>query len=87
MASDDISESAFDLNEVADRGRKQQRGAEEDLHNERDGTIGKGFDLKIKKNTLGLIGLRERAVSINGKLSVESQPGKGTTVLAVIPKR
>jgi PAS domain S-box-containing protein/LPXTG-motif cell wall-anchored protein len=48
---------------------------------------GKGFDVKVKKNTLGLIGLRERAVSINGKLSVESQAGKGTTVLAVIPKR
>ena len=47
---------------------------------------GKGFDTKIKKNTLGLIGLRERAASINGELSIKSQAGNGTTVLAVVPK-
>jgi signal transduction histidine kinase len=38
------------------------------------------------KNTLGLIGLRERAVSLNGSLRVESEIGKGTTVFATIPK-
>jgi len=48
---------------------------------------GRGFDTTIKKNTLGLIGLRERAVSINGQLSIESKPGKGTIVSVVIPKR
>jgi signal transduction histidine kinase len=47
---------------------------------------GRGFDTKVKKNTLGLIGLRERAVSINGELRIESELGKGTNVLAVIPK-
>jgi signal transduction histidine kinase len=47
---------------------------------------GKGFDTKVKKGTLGLMGLRERAVSIDGELRIESEPGKGTTVLATIPK-
>jgi PAS domain S-box-containing protein len=48
---------------------------------------GKGFDKNSKKDTLGLIGLRERAASVNGKLKIESEPGKGTVVHATIPKR
>ncbi|MEO7530442.1 MAG: PAS domain S-box protein [Sediminibacterium sp.] len=47
---------------------------------------GNGFDTTVKKNTLGLIGLRERAVSLNGQLSIQSQIGEGTTVTAIIPK-
>jgi PAS domain S-box-containing protein len=47
---------------------------------------GNGFDTTVMKNTLGLIGLRERAVSLNGSLRIESEIGKGTTVLAIIPK-
>jgi two-component system sensor histidine kinase UhpB len=47
---------------------------------------GKGFDTTVTKNTLGLIGLRERAVSLNGSLRIESEPGKGTIVSATIPK-
>jgi PAS domain S-box-containing protein len=48
---------------------------------------GKGFDKNSKKDTLGLIGLRERAASVNGHLKVESAPGKGTVVHAIIPKK
>jgi signal transduction histidine kinase len=48
---------------------------------------GKGFDVKQHSNTLGLIGMRERVLSINGKLSVVSQPGKGTTISAAISKK
>lgn len=48
---------------------------------------GKGFDKNSKKDTLGLIGLRERAASVNGKLRIESAPGKGTVVHAIIPKK
>jgi two-component system sensor histidine kinase DegS len=48
---------------------------------------GKGFDKNSKKDTLGLIGLRERAASVNGQLKVESAPGKGTVVHAIIPKK
>ncbi|MES2371054.1 MAG: PAS domain S-box protein [Bacteroidota bacterium] len=47
---------------------------------------GVGFDTTVMKNTLGLIGLRERAVSLNGSLRIESEIGKGTIVLATIPK-
>jgi two-component system sensor histidine kinase DegS len=48
---------------------------------------GIGFDTTQRKNTLGLIGLRERAVSLNGQLHIKSTIGKGTTVFAVIPKK
>ena len=47
---------------------------------------GKGFDTTQEKDTLGLIGMRERALSINGKLTVESKIGKGTTVSVIIDK-
>lgn len=47
---------------------------------------GKGFDVTQRKNTLGLIGLRERAISLDGELYIESILGSGTTISAVIPK-
>jgi signal transduction histidine kinase len=34
---------------------------------------------------LGLVGMRERASLLGGTLDVESQPGRGTTVVARIP--
>lgn len=48
---------------------------------------GKGFDSNQKKNTLGLIGLRERALSLSGELHIESIIGKGTIICAVVPKK
>jgi PAS domain S-box-containing protein len=48
---------------------------------------GRGFDVAQKINTLGLIGMRERCVSVNGSLTVESEHGKGTAVCAIIPKQ
>ncbi len=47
---------------------------------------GKGFDSSQRKNTLGLVGLRERAISMQGTLEIESSATEGTTVCAVIPK-
>ncbi|MCW3088907.1 MAG: sensor signal transduction histidine kinase, partial [Sediminibacterium sp.] len=47
---------------------------------------GLGFDVSQRKNTLGLIGLRERALSLGGGLHIESSPGNGTRITAVIPK-
>jgi signal transduction histidine kinase len=39
-----------------------------------------------KRNTrLGLIGMRERLEMVGGKLVVESSPGKGTMIQALIP--
>jgi signal transduction histidine kinase len=48
---------------------------------------GKGFDTRKRKNTLGLVGLRERAGSLNGELQIDSEMGKGTTIRAIIPKK
>ncbi|HEV2478643.1 MAG TPA: PAS domain-containing sensor histidine kinase [Puia sp.] len=46
---------------------------------------GKGFDQTRQKHSSGLIRMRERAASINAVLSIESTPGRGTTVTVTIP--
>jgi PAS domain S-box-containing protein len=48
---------------------------------------GVGFDLAqlSKEAGLGLISMRERARLLGGSFSVESSPGKGTTIIAGIP--
>lgn len=51
---------------------------------------GKSFEvnsiLSAKMNEhLGLIGMRERAEMVGGSFSVESEPGRGTTIFAEIP--
>jgi PAS domain S-box-containing protein len=49
---------------------------------------GKGFEYTGKerrgRHGLGLVGMRERAALIGGKLEVESAPGKGTTVFVTV---
>lgn len=49
---------------------------------------GRGFHpdaTMLKSAGLGLIGMRERAVMVGGRLEVDSQPGQGTRVRVVIP--
>lgn len=52
---------------------------------------GRGFNLEKYKESnkkmkrLGLIGMKERAEFVNGKLSVRSSPGKGTEISITIP--
>lgn len=48
---------------------------------------GKGFDTaSIKnKNTLGLLGMKERAGMLNGKLIIETETGQGTTITLEVP--
>ncbi|MCX6291473.1 MAG: PAS domain S-box protein, partial [Bacteroidetes bacterium] len=48
---------------------------------------GKGFDeAEIKnKHTLGLTGMKERAIMFGGKLTIESSKGKGTAILLRVP--
>lgn len=48
---------------------------------------GKGFDVSYKgeRKSLGLLGMRERAVSINAEVVMESEIGKGTTITLKIP--
>ncbi len=47
---------------------------------------GIGFDVKSSASSghFGLVGMRERAALAGGRLSVESQPGKGTRVVLTI---
>ena len=48
---------------------------------------GKGFDRGAANTTqgLGLISMEERLKLVNGTLSIESQPGRGTTIEARVP--
>ena len=48
---------------------------------------GQGFNESIvnSSNSLGLLGMRERAISINGDLKIESHPGKGTSIKLSVP--
>ena len=48
---------------------------------------GAGFDLEEAKKTpgLGMVSMQERMNLVHGRLSVESKPGKGTKILAVVP--
>ena len=51
---------------------------------------GKGFDVdqvltSATEKSLGLFGMYERASLVGGKLTIESQPGAGTTVFLEIP--
>lgn len=47
---------------------------------------GKGFDIDLKKNGIGLKNLRERVEEINGVFSLESELEKGTKITIEIPK-
>jgi signal transduction histidine kinase len=48
---------------------------------------GIGFDWQdaMNRRGLGLISMRERLSLVNGELSIQSEPGRGTTVLARVP--
>ena len=48
---------------------------------------GNGFNYEEVKNkkTLGLVGMKERALIIKGELTADSVPGKGTTITITVP--
>ena len=47
---------------------------------------GKGFDPgRTDDARLGLVGMRERIALVDGRVSVESRPGEGTTIAAEVP--
>jgi signal transduction histidine kinase len=47
---------------------------------------GVGFDVdNVAYASTGLSGMRERALSLNGKVLVQSKPGEGTCVIAELP--
>ena len=50
---------------------------------------GRGFDVadSLSAGQLGLVGMRERAHLVRGSMTVESSPGKGTTIGIIVPLR
>ncbi|MPM88109.1 Sensor histidine kinase LiaS [bioreactor metagenome] len=47
---------------------------------------GQGFETaSMRPNSHGLAGMKHRVEAVGGRLTVASQPGKGTTISAVIP--
>jgi signal transduction histidine kinase len=63
----------------------ERRGALVVLIVEDDGA---GFEVEdkfIKDKGIGLLGMRERAALVGGKIQIESSPQKGTTVFVRIP--
>lgn len=47
---------------------------------------GIGFDATVPRpRSFGLLGMRERALALNGSFAVKSQPGAGTSVVVSIP--
>jgi two-component system sensor histidine kinase UhpB len=46
---------------------------------------GRGFAFDESEDGLGIAGMRERALLIGGKLTIESRPSHGTTVRLVVP--
>lgn len=46
---------------------------------------GRGFKIEAAHNRLGLYGIRERAELLGGKLTIESEEGKGTSLFVEIP--
>jgi len=49
---------------------------------------GRGFDEKLfsTANSLGILGMRERALLLGGELTIDAAPGEGTTVRVRIPE-
>jgi len=45
---------------------------------------GAGFDTRIVRG-LGLLGMEERVRRLGGRIAVDSQPGRGTAILAELP--
>ena len=48
---------------------------------------GRGFDpaLVALQGSLGLVGMRERVISLGGQIDISSAPGRGTAIAVVIP--
>jgi len=51
----------------------------------KDDEVGFRVEAAEGKGGLGMIGMKERARTVNGKLSIQAGPGKGTTIELVVP--
>ena len=48
---------------------------------------GRGFDPERKNGGLGLEGMRERVELLDGRMTIESRAGAGTTLVVEVPVR
>jgi two-component system sensor histidine kinase UhpB len=46
---------------------------------------GKGMPAQLPRGTAGIAGMRERALLVGGRLSIESRPRQGTEVRFTVP--
>ncbi len=46
---------------------------------------GVGFNTKARTNGIGLLGIRERAISVDGRIEIRSEKGQGTTIRVEVP--
>jgi two-component system sensor histidine kinase UhpB len=46
---------------------------------------GRGMPMELPRGTAGIAGMRERALLVGGRLTIESRPGQGTEVRLTIP--
>ena len=46
---------------------------------------GVGMPADLSRDTAGIAGMRERALLVGGRLSIESRPGRGTEVRLIVP--
>jgi signal transduction histidine kinase len=79
------------LANVARHSRAARAWVDADVTVERVGITvdddGVGFDDSVKGRGLGLVGMAERAGILDGRLTVRSRPGAGTSVAVMIPRR
>ncbi|HHJ15336.1 MAG TPA: PAS domain S-box protein [Gammaproteobacteria bacterium] len=85
-----VQESLTNISKHADAGRVSIRMAVQ----QQDGKPcvvlaiednGRGMDPALRSRGLGLIGMRERIQALHGSLDIQSSPGKGLRIDAVIP--
>ncbi|HSO99030.1 MAG TPA: GAF domain-containing protein [Solirubrobacteraceae bacterium] len=69
-----------------------KHGSARRVHKKNDGSVrvtvrddGDGFDVGMKTDGFGLLGMHERAQLVGGTLEIQSSPGGGTTVTARFP--
>jgi two-component system sensor histidine kinase UhpB len=60
--------------------RQADRGVRLDVADD-----GRGFAFDESEGGLGIAGMRERALLVGGELTIESRPGRGTTVHLTVP--
>jgi two-component system sensor histidine kinase UhpB len=60
--------------------RREDGGVQLDVSDD-----GRGFAFDESEGGLGIAGMRERALLVGGELTIESRPGRGTTVHLTVP--